>query len=666
MTKKHAITLLLAMTMTLSVTAQTSNSWEEYLDELIATDDESGDYEETFHILSDLAEHPININKATREDLEQIPFLSAQQIEDLLAYVYQYGGFKSMGELQMIASLDHTRMQLLPNFLYINNTETSSFPSLKSILRHGKQQVIATLKAPLYQREGDTYGYLGYKYEHSLRYDFSYGNLFKVGLLASQDASEPFFACNNRAGYDYYSFYALVRNAGCLKTLALGRYKIRMGMGLVINSDISFGKLFALSSLSRNGNSIRAHSSRSESNYLQGGAATVSISHDIDITAFASWRYVDATLNKDGSTISTIVTSGYHRTPKEMSKKGNTTQTTMGGNVNWAHNGFHIGLSALYTKMNRDLKPHANQLYRYYYPRGNHFWNAGINYGYISGRLAINGETATGSCHGWATINTISYKPSSTLTLLGIQRFYSYKYYSLFSNSFADGGRTQNESGLYAGATWQPIRNLSVTAYIDYCYSPWPRYQVSTDSHSWDTRITATYKKEKYTIEGQYRMRLRQKDNAGKTALINDQSQKGSIAFTWNGWHGWKSKTKIDIACDDYKTHSVGWMISQSIDYKPLTWLNVAASSGYFHTRDYNSRIYNYERGMLYNFGSQVFYGHGMRFTLFTRLDMGKNIILILKYGTTKYFDRDYISSGLQQIDSNRKTDLEVQLKWKF
>jgi len=34
--------------------------------------------------------------------------------------------------------------------------------------------------------------------------------------------------------------------------------------------------------------------------------------------------------------------------------------------------------------------------------------------------------------------------------------------------------------------------------------------------------------------------------------------------------------------------------------------------------------------------------------------------------GTTKYFDRDKISSGYQEINDSKKTDMEIQAKWKF
>ena len=86
----------------------------------------------------------------------------------------------------------------------------------------------------------------------------------------------------------------------------------------------------------------------------------------------------------------------------------------------------------------------------------------------------------------------------------------------------------------------------------------------------------------------------------------------------------------------------------------------------YFHTNDYSSRLYVYERGLLYSFSFPAFYGKGLRYSLFARADFNRHLMLIMKCGSTKYFDRDHISSGLQQINASSMTDLELQIRWKF
>lgn len=660
-------TLIICILCAIAVTAaaQQEHSWERIFEEIVMTDDENSTMkEEAFDILCELEQHPLNLNTATREDLERIPFLTAQQIEEIQAYVYQYRGMKTLGELMMIESLDANRRKLLCYFVYVASEETEHFPSPGNILKYGKHSIMFTAKLPFYERKGDQNGYLGYKYQHSLRYKFHYGDYLQVGLVGAQDAGEPFFANRNPLGYDHYSFYALVRKLGSIKTLAVGCYKVRIGEGLVINNDFNLGKTAMFSTFGRRSSTIRAHSSRSQANYLQGAAATIQLSKRIDMTAFASYRRIDATLNDDGN-IQTILETGYHRTEREMEKKRNASQTMAGANLQWADNGFHIGLTGLYTRFDKSLQPNTSQQYRLYYPQGNDFWNVSVNYGFINHRWNFSGETATRGSGSIAMLNSLSFQATEMLSLMAIQRFYGHRYYSLHAASFSEGGRTQNENGLLLGANWKVNSCLSLTAYTDYAYFAKPRYQASIASDAWDNLIAAVYNRGNYTLSARYRLKIRTRDNVEKTQLVGETTQRARFAFAYSEV-SWSGKTQIDLAHSNYGNASFGYMVSEHATWQPFAWLQASAALSYFNTDDFASRLYTYEQGPLYSFSFPVFYGEGIHCSLFARADVGKHLMFILKCGTTHYFDRDHISSGLQQIDASSMTDLELQMRWKF
>ena len=61
-----------------------------------------------------------------------------------------------------------------------------------------------------------------------------------------------------------------------------------------------------------------------------------------------------------------------------------------------------------------------------------------------------------------------------------------------------------------------------------------------------------------------------------------------------------------------------------------------------------------------------MFYGRGMRLALIGRAKIDSALQFDMKIGHTHYYDRQTIGSGLQQINSNRLTDLELQARWKF
>ena len=122
----------------------------------------------------------------------------------------------------------------------------------------------------------------------------------------------------------------------------MGNYRVSMGMGLVMNSDFSLGKVAMLQSLGRS-----TH---------RGVAATVNLGKGFKMTAFGSYRPMDATLNAD-ETAATILTSDYHRTETEMNKKHNLQVTKAGGSLRYEHQRLHLGANALYAHLDKPLRP---------------------------------------------------------------------------------------------------------------------------------------------------------------------------------------------------------------------------------------------------------------------------------------------------------------------
>lgn len=662
--KQYTLTLLFAF-MLLSANGQ-QHEWEQYLYQLGELEDiESDTWEASFDMLCDLEENPININTATRDELEQLPFLTAKDVENINEYLYRYGPMKSLGELAMIRDLDYFKRRLLFYFAYAGDAEKKGYPTFANIIKYGKHDIIGTAKIPLYTRKGDKDGYLGYQYKHSIRYDFTYGDYVRFGIIGAQDAGEPFFADKNNMGYDFYSFYLVLKKLGRVKTLALGRYRVKFGMGLVINNNFSFGKLAALSSLGRGGSNIRAHASRSDGNYLQGAAATVNILKGLDVSAFISYRKFDATLNKDDGTIATILSSGYHRTETELNKKNNSSHFVVGGNADYRKGGFYAGLTGIYVSLDKTLKPKTEAVYRKHYAHGKDFYNVGVNYGYTGHRLSFSGETATGGCHALATLNTLSYSLTDNIDLLALQRFYSFRYYSLFAESFSEGGAVQNESGVYLGMNWRPIQAMNVMIYSDFAYFAWPKYQAAGSSRSFDNLVQMNYAPGKWAFSARYRFKMRQRDNDDKTRLIYKKEHRGRLSATYNDGI-WSGKSQADISYTDYKGRSFGWMISQNVGLNIKKLFSVSATFGYFHTDDYDSRVYSYERGMLYSYSFPSYYGHGIRFSLLATSDFSKLVTVSTKIGTTKYFDRSTIGSGYQQIDASAATDIELQVRFKL
>ena len=687
--------LLFVILLGLPVAGFAQDDWQQTYRQLSDVEDvESEQWEEAFELLSDLEREPIDINSASREELEALPFLTDQQVEEIMASGHRHGELLTPAELQMIRSLDYAQRQLLLQFIsFGQRAPKTTWPRLDSLLRWGKQEVTASLRVPFYQRRGDRNGYLGYRYRHTVRYKFRCGQRLQFGLTGAQDAGEPFMAEGNWLGYDHYAWYLVARQLGRIETLAVGQYRLSFGMGLVMNGGFSLGKLTTLQNLGRTANAIRANSSRMESGYLQGVAVTVDVGgrrstlnaqhstlhtpHStlnaqpstlnpphLTLTAYASLRPIDATLNTDG-TAATLLTSGYHRTQAEMQKKHNMTQTDAGLHLDFRRGGLRLGATAAYTHLSRRLQPDTKAIYRRHYPAGTDFLNAAVDYHYLSHRLSLNGETAIDGNGALATINSVGYQPSGTLSVMALQRFYSYRYAALHARSFAEGSRTQNESGLYLGATWKPLHRLQLSAYTDLAYFAWPKYLVSQSSYAWDNMVSGTYTRRNWTLMARYRLHLRQRDNKDKTTLLNRTEHRGRLTFSATVSPGVTLYTQADGVRTDFNSTDFGLMVSQRVNAE-IKGIKIAAGVGYFHTDSYEARLYLYEQAPTYQFSFPMLYGEGLRYWLLARARPIDQLTLTAKLGVTNFFDRATIGTDKQLIDHSSMTDLDLQVTYKF
>ena len=651
----------------LSISCYGQENWQDDIRQWMTVEDMEEGYGETMmEQLAELAASPINLNQATRKELEALPFLSAVQVEEMMEYIYRYKPIRSLGELKMMTSIDaHTR-QLLEHFVCVGPEQPQRvWPRLSDVAKYSRHTFVASGKVPLYDRKGDLVtdgsGYLGYKYRHDVRYQFNYNDRIKFGLTAAQDAGEPFFSNKNSMGYDHYSYYLQLRRMGRLEELNLGMYRVQLGFGLMMNTAFNLGKLATLQSLGRTTHTLTAHASRSQGDYLQGVAATVRVADRWRLTAFASYRSLDATLNQDG-TARTLLRDGYHRTQTELNKKNNTHETDFGGSIGYRKGTFHTNLNVAYTHLDRRLVP-QQALYKRYAASGADFTNVSIDYGYNTARWGVAGETAINEQGALATINTMNWRTTDALTLILLHRYYDKHYTALHANSFSEGSGVQNEHGVYLGAKWQPARAWLLQGYVDYAHFSWVRYLVSLPSDAFDALLSTSYNGKAWRMEARYRMRIRQRDNSDTKILENRPEHRLRLRSNISLSPQWSLQTQIDAvrtwANNDWQQ---GLMIGQHATWR-WHWLTTNVHIGWFRSDSYDARLYQYEHSIQYDFAFPAYYGHGLRHSLMLQAAIGQRFNAIIKYGTTNYFDRSTIGSGLQQINHSSMTDLLLQLR---
>ena len=653
------------------------NLIEEVLEDLSVNNDinnsvNSLNWENELEELSNRLQEPVNLNSATREQLEQFPFLSDIQIEHLLAYIYIHGQMETIYELQLVEELDRQTIQYLLPFVCIkaiNNEPAFRWKTmLKDAGRYGKNEVLTRLDIPFYKRKGYEHTYLGPSVYNSVKYTFRYRDQLYAGGVAEKDAGEPFAALHNRYGYDYYSFYLLLQNCGRLKSLAVGNYRLSFGQGLVMSTDYLMGKTIYASSFNNRSAGIKRHSSTDEYNYFRGVATTVALTKRLSVSAFYSHRNMDGVVT-DGE-ITSVYKTGLHRSRKEADKKNLLTSQLTGGNVSYQQNHIRLGITGVYYVFNRPYEPELTG-YSKYNIHGNHFYNLGIDYAYRWRRFSFQGETAIGK-QGWASLNRLQYSPVQDIQFMLIHRFYSYDYWAMYAHSFGEGSTVQNEQGYYVGLETTPFSHWRFFVSFDLFSFPWKKYRINKPSRGTDGLIQATFTpRTNLSMYLKYRYKQKERDLTGSkvtlTLPIFHHQLRYRLNYSLNDVFSSRTTLDYNHFHSQDRAATKGYQVTQMISSQlPWTRLFADVQGSYFCTDDYDSRVYVSEKGLLYTFYTPSFQGRGFRCAVRLRYELNKHWLFITKFGETIYLNRNEIGSGNDLIQGNKKADIQMQLRIKF
>ena len=667
---KIVIILLIALCINNKLFSQDypTSLWLESLEEFAIEQQEDIDWEEELQELSYYLDHPLNLNSATKEELEQFPFLTNQQIENIRAYIIIHGPMKTIYELQLVEGLDKKTIELLKHFVCAQNIEGQKyFPSIRKILSYGEHDFLTRLDQPLYTRKGYKTAYLGPKQYHSFRYQYKYSSYFQVGISGEKDAGEPLFALHNKQGYDHYSYYIQLKHLGRIENFTIGTYRLNYGQGLVLGSSYLTGKGYSMMSTTYRKTDIRKYGSSDEDNYFRGIATRIKILPELKMSAFYSHRNMDGVIKEEK--ITSIYKTGLHRTAKEADKINQFTMQMAGTNIVFAKKQLQLGLTGIYYFFN---KPYAPSLSNYakFNLKGNHFYNIGLDYQYRIGHFSLMGEAAKGK-KGFATINKFSYRFNSDYQVMLLHRYYAEDYWAYYAKSFGESSSPQNENGWYLAAEASPFTSFRFFASIDMFSFPWWKYRISKSSQGIDAMCQATYQPHsEISMSCSYRIKRKERDVTGTSGEEIYPTRHHKLRYRLNyqskSWH-LRTTLEYNRFVQDHVGISQGFLGTQMVSYSLLNnSLQFCAQGSYFNTDDYDSRIYAYEKGMLNSFYTPSFYGEGFRYSLHTRYDLNKHFMFILNFGHTIYLDRNNISSGNDLIESNKKADIQMQLRIRF
>ena len=681
--------LLLAFCFQLSAflsTAQVidppSNSTEQQLENATENNEDTETEDDAYlQQLVHFIKNPVNLNTAGEEELKELQLLTALQIENCISYRNLLGNFISIYELQAIPGWSITLIEKIQPYITIQNA-AGMFTVVKNWLRGGEHTVLARVAQTLEKSGGYAFSntrnyYSGSPLKLLMRYKYQFKNLLQYGVLAEKDAGEQFFKGRQKLGFDFYSAHFFIRNTGIIKALALGDFTVNLGQGLTQWQNLAFKKGAEVLNIKREGPVIRPYNSAGESNFHRGAAVTIA-KNNITATAFLSYRKLDANLVADSSRvtagyISSLQTSGYHRTKSEMEDKGIQQQLVIGANIALKYKALHLGINALQYKFTLPLQK-DNDPYNIYALHGTAFGNYSVDYSYTFKNLHFFGEAATGNKWNKAFVNGALLSISSAADISLLYRNIAVGYQSLYSNAFTENTYPNNEKGLYTGLSLHPGNQLRMAIYADMFQFPWLRYRVDAPSSGNDYLLQLSYNPNKQ-LEMLSRFRAESKAiniSSGQLILTPAAAQpkkswRTQFIFKINRTITLKSRVELLWFAAKTNLQEQGFSTYFDFLYKPILrpWAGNLRFQ-YFDSDGYNSRLYAYENDVLFSYAIPIFYNKGLRYYINYNYNINKCFFIWLKIARTLYSGQTVIGSGLDEILGNKKTDLKLQVLYKF
>lgn len=615
---RYVLTLLLLLTVPLQASVPPARI-DAVIDDIYSFLLESGDvdYEDLQERLTGIAEQPINLNRATYDDLSQLGFLTDKQIDDILLYVYRHP-MDSLYELQLIGSLkDYEVRNLLP-FVCAGPVEKDSV-SLRDVFRYARHELTARvdgryMEDPRSDKQNDPV-------YTQLRYRFRYKDKVRLGLTVRRPTGASVRDM-------LYGGYFRLKDIGVLHTFVAGNYQASFGQGLVAASPYRFGKSMYVLNAASSSEGLRYHSSASFE-ALRGAGATVRIGQ-WDVSGWYSFLQPNDTLR-------------HH---------------LIGVNTTYRRGNLKIGVTITENIYSDSVRYYfANAAYNQNYFRGTNQFVGGLNFRYRIGIADLFGEAAATQNvkkWGYGVITGARLNPVSGLGLILLYRYYSPCFDNTQGYAFSETSRLNDENGLYAGVDVSLLHHWRFAWYGDLFRFEGAKYGISyAPSWGYDTMGDIEYLPgSDYRTD--IRLRARQKGDKANYSL--------RFGFTWEQGN-WRTVTRAEgsMARTRNDKPTYGYCLTQDVMYNlPGAPVTLQLRLQGFRATEWDNRIYCYENDVLYAFSIPALYGVGGQAYLNMRWQIIPQLGLYLRVS-----EKVYAQSWVRQhsLPAMTRTDAHLLLR---
>lgn len=627
--------------------------------------------------------HPLDLNTAGREELSALYILSEKQLNSFWDYRNKIGTLISIYELQSVPDFDLPLIYKLLPFVIVRPKESV----LPDFSRNQQSLLLRYSQIPE-KKKGFTdpdlrskVRYEGPAFKSYLRYKMADSRNFSMGFTLEKDEGETSLT-------DFASAHFQLQNKGHLKNLVIGDYQVQFGQGLITSAGFYLGKgSETVLAIRKSHLGIKTYTSATEMNFFRGIASTFRFGN-LEVTGFYSGNKRDANLSSDSilsreSYISSLQTSGLHRTVAEIEDKRRLFEQNFGMNICFKRHeeGFIFGLTALKTSFEIPIQQ-SDKLYKLFEFSGKDNFLIGLHYSYQLQNFNFFGEIARSSGGGWGLVNGVIGSLGRNTDFSMLFRNYQKDFHSFYADSFSENTRNINETGFYAGFKQQFSRKFSASAYVDFFRFPWYKYLVDKETTNGFGYLCKVLYRPRKSLEAYLQFKEENKEGNTKiqesytdkkgnlnsreiTVVRNNTRRVMSGSLTGKISNIWSFQSRISLGTSQFEGQGLsrGFALAQDLNADLNKW-NFSGRVAFFNTDDYDSRQYFYEQDVLYAFSFPAYSGKGIRHSVIIRRKLSKRIDCWLRWSRTDLFDGMTFGSGLEEISVSHRSELKMQLRF--
>jgi hypothetical protein len=626
---------------------------DEIFRELAEESDDDIDKSGLIDRLEELAENPLDINRASINELLEIPGMDILTAGKILSYRNDSGRIFSLTELNTISGINLKKLNRLKIFLKVENYFGDKISTTDSFSLHFRNRVAANLK-----KED---GFIRNKFEGNNlktynRLKVNYNN-YRLGITVDKDPGE-------RSITDFYSLHLSLNNFGIFNKVIIGDFLSEFGQGLALWGPYSFSKSSeAVDPVKKKSMGIYEYTSTDENNFFRGIAANIKLK-DFWFSLFYSNHNIDADVDTSEGYIQSAPVSGYHRTSTELMKKSSAGERTFGVMINASFSkNINLGLLLYQTKFSSSFVPH-----NVYDLSGSEFSFYSLSYNLFYKNINLFGEASFNGL-SLASISCLEITITDFFEIVTSIRSYPGNYYNIHSFGFGEQNNTQNEFGIYNGLKFSTPVGL-FNLYYDQFKFPHKSYYSPLPASGDEFLFNYTTSPLK-GLTTNFKYKFEDKDfgiKAGETIQIHKR-EKSSLRIESKYILNKEIELKTRVEVSSYEISDIdvsekGFMIYQDLKFIPSGNYYIDGRIIFFRTDSFNSAIYEFENDLEGTYSITGLSGQGIRWYFLVKYKLFDMLKLSFKYSELYKPAEKTLGSGYSEIIGNFDNQISLQIEF--